>query len=268
MFYTWGFLWRLAVLVGGAFGLFSIPLGWSAAIILCVFARNHMSASSRPNNTNFPSSKSAARLRKASQETSFQWGNEVQRFTFVTRDGVKLHYSRSGSGDKLILLGNGVGCVAAFWLPLLKFFNGDDGKLAKDYTVVSWDYRGLFRSAQPLNAARISIRDSAEDAHEILQQLGGKWKRFDCVFGWSTGVQVALELACLYPEEVGKLVLLNGAHGHTLQVVCSALLRPFSVARDYWLGFHPVTAIQLTDVYHPLRPPRRVWDSLSSACRG
>jgi len=43
--------------------------------------------------------------------------------------------------------------------------------------------------------------------------------------GWSTGVQVGLELAALFPERVGKLVLVCGAHGQCFSSCFQPLFR-------------------------------------------
>jgi pimeloyl-ACP methyl ester carboxylesterase len=108
----------------------------------------------------------------------------------LLRDGVKIHYSKAGTGKRMILLGNGLGCISVYWLPIQRYF-AEHG-LDKEYTSVTWDYRGLFRSTAPSSPARISIRDSAEDAKELLDHLGVE--KADVYIGWSTGVQVISEL--------------------------------------------------------------------------
>jgi hypothetical protein len=140
----------------------------------------------------------------------------LQSHYFQTkREKVRIHYTTIGSGPLLILCGNGLGCSVVYSYPLLKIF--DKAGWLKLVTVVCWDYRGLFKSVggtEKLGTASYSIRDSALDAVDLLDELGAE----SCYayFGWSTGVQVGLELASLFPEKVGKLVLLNGGHGQLL----------------------------------------------------
>ncbi len=79
-------------------------------------------------------------------------------------------------------------------------------------------------------AGRQSVRDNAEDVLDILHHF--KHAREDntpdkiaCFLGWSTGVQVGLELVCLYPDVVERLVFLNGTHGQTLQSAFQPVFR-------------------------------------------
>ena len=91
-------------------------------------------------------------------------------------------------------------------------------------TIVAWDYRGLFNSrggCEGVEEAFFGIRDNAEDAKEIMEHLG--WEKCEAYLGYSTGVQVGLELVTMYPDLVERLVLLNGAHGQLLH----SLLQPF-----------------------------------------
>jgi hypothetical protein len=149
--------------------------------------------------------------------------------TFTTRDGVKIHYTRSGFGKHTLVLANGIGCGSQFWFPILKWFI-KHGKGA-DITSITWDYRGLFRSGTPKNTAFLTMRDHASDCVELLDELGVE--QVHTFIGWSTGVQVGLELATLYPDRVKKLVFLNGAHGNTLHSVFQPVLRvPYTA--EFW----------------------------------
>ena len=83
--------------------------------------------------------------------------------------------------------------------------------------LVTWDYRGLFDSTkgtESLNTPYLSMRDNANDALVLMDKLG--WISCDSFIGYSTGVQVGLELAAMRPERVGSLILLNGTHGQLL----------------------------------------------------
>jgi len=145
--------------------------------------------------------KTLEELREASTEFD---GEELQKFTVTTRDGVKLACWKLGHGPKIILCGNGLGCSAVMAAPTMKSLEGLE--INEAATIITWDYRGLFSSApgtDNLRSPQFSIRDSTDDAIEILDHLGE-----DSCFafiGYSTGVQVGLELASRYPEKVGRV---------------------------------------------------------------
>ena len=139
-------------------------------------------------------------------------------------NNVRIHFQTLGDGPLIILCGNGLGCGLQFSVPILNAI--EDVGLLSIVTLVTWDYRGLFKSTEgtennKLETAFFSVRDSAMDAAELLNHL--KCEQCFAYFGWSTGVQVGLELAGLFPNRINKLVLLNGAHGHILH----SLLQPF-----------------------------------------
>ena len=116
------------------------------------------------------------------------------------------------------------------------------------YTYVTWDYRGFFGSSlsaergaaaarrkRPVsppspwssNPRRIlSISDHARDGMEVLRACG--FAKADVVVGHSMGTAVGMEMALLFPERVGSLILLNGFHGHVYQTAFQPLYRvPF-----------------------------------------
>ena len=134
---------------------------------------------------------------------------------FKSRDGLKLQYYSEGRGEKQILICNGVNCSYLLWKPLLDSLSESFGQDWREkLTVVTWDYRGLYKSEAPSATANFSVRALCEDAYDLLQHL--KLEKWDAVCGWSTGVQCALEYAGLYPDTVDRLFLVNGSHGHTL----------------------------------------------------
>ena len=134
---------------------------------------------------------------------------------FTSRDGLRLQYYSEGRGDKQILICNGVNCSYLLWKPLLDSLSESFGADWREkLTVVTWDYRGLYKSEGASATASYSVRALCEDAYDLLQHL--KLEKWDAVCGWSTGVQCALEYGGLYPETVDRLFLVNGSHGHTL----------------------------------------------------
>jgi len=141
---------------------------------------------------------------------------------FDSRDGLKLKYFTLGHGSKHILICNGVNCSWFLWVPIFKSMQESLGKDWQDeFTVVTWEYRGLYGSELPKTTASVSVRSLAEDGYDLMQHL--KLAKWHAVFGWSTGVQVSLEFAGLYPSCVERVFLINGSHGHCLRFAFSTL---------------------------------------------
>jgi pimeloyl-ACP methyl ester carboxylesterase len=116
-------------------------------------------------------------------------------------DGTDLAVQQVGSAGALIALANGLGGSMVAWNPLLTHF-------ASKYRLVSWDYRGLYRSGAPADPAAVRIEDHARDLRLVTGRRGPA-----IVIGWSMGVQVAVQFALNYPEAVRGLVLVCGAPG-------------------------------------------------------
>lgn len=150
---------------------------------------------------------------------------DVQPRTLQTDDGVELYYEVldvAGPEAPALLLANGLGGKLYAWEPLLERF-------AETYRIVTWDYRGLFRSTRPARMKDLSIRDHAADAFRLLDAEG--IDRAAAIVGWSMGVQVGLEAALERPERIGRLVLLNGTFGHAFQSALQPWVRVSGVPR-------------------------------------
>jgi pimeloyl-ACP methyl ester carboxylesterase len=124
-----------------------------------------------------------------------------------TTGGIELAYhligKRPEEGALPIVLANGLGGSWKAWGHQLRQF--------KDRCrFVSWDYRGLYASPRPPTLERLDPRAQAQDALAILDA-----ERIEnaVVFGWSMGVQVALEIVRLGGRRVRGLVLINGVAG-------------------------------------------------------
>jgi pimeloyl-ACP methyl ester carboxylesterase len=130
---------------------------------------------------------------------------------------VNLYYTVRGSGPMLLILQGGAG-------------NADGSEalaneLAGDFSVVTYDRRGLSRST-PIRAERYEIATHADDAARLIASLSGE-PAF--VFGSSLGALIGVELAARHPglvrlliaHEPGLHALLEGAErddalrGHT-----------------------------------------------------
>lgn len=121
----------------------------------------------------------------------------------VSFDGTELAWhDLEGDGPPVVLC-NGLGGSWMSWTHQIRYFQDR-------YRFVSWDYRGLYRSAAPSNPEAVSIEDHCADALAVMDDAG--IERATMV-GWSMGVQVALEMFRRHPERVSHLVLVNGVAG-------------------------------------------------------
>lgn len=121
-------------------------------------------------------------------------------------DGTELAVDALGDAGPLLVLANGLGGSFPAWRPVLP-------ALTAGRRIVSWDYRGLYRSGAPAARGAVTIEDHARDLAAVLAWAGGGPA---VVVGWSMGVQVAVEFALASPAEVAGLVLVAGAPGDPL----------------------------------------------------
>lgn len=120
---------------------------------------------------------------------------------------VNLHYTVRGSGPILLILQGGAGDA-----------DGSEAlanELARDFTVVTYDRRGLSRST-PIRAEKYEIATHADDAAQLIGALSVE-PAF--VFGSSLGALIGVELVARHPgvvrlliaHEPGLYALLEGA---------------------------------------------------------
>lgn len=112
----------------------------------------------------------------------------------ISRQGATLSYSRVGRGPAVLLI-QGVGVIGEGWRPQI------DG-LAADFSVVSFDNRGIGRSEW---RGPVSIEVMAEDALAILDAEGIETSH---VVGHSMGGIIAQQLALESPDRIASLALL------------------------------------------------------------
>ncbi|MEW1690622.1 alpha/beta fold hydrolase [Streptomyces sp. NPDC091265] len=111
-------------------------------------------------------------------------------------NGATLHYEVRGHGPLLLLIPGGTGGAASF----------DDvaDVLAAEYTVATYDPRGMSRSVLDDPEAEQSVAEHADDAFRLLELLSpGEPAR---VFGASSGAIAALHLLTTHPERVRRVV--------------------------------------------------------------
>lgn len=108
---------------------------------------------------------------------------------------IELYYERAGEGRPLLYI-NGTGADLRVKPNVL------DGPLVNGFDVLTYDQRGLGRSAKPDVA--YSTADYADDAAALMDWVGWKSAR---LIGVSFGGMVAQELALRHPGKVERLVL-------------------------------------------------------------
>lgn len=125
-----------------------------------------------------------------------------QRF-LTTRDGVRLAvYSAGPPGAPVLLLANGIAGSVGAWSHLIARFSDR-------FRILSWDYRGLYRSFAP-SKPDYAIERHCDDLDAVLADEGVDRA---IVVGWFMGVQVALEAYRRHPDLFQGMVLVNGTPG-------------------------------------------------------
>lgn len=119
----------------------------------------------------------------------------------VSVGGVELLTAKTGSGPRLLVL---PGSVA----DLRKANSAQNTRLTETFEVLTFDPRGLGRSAKP--DVPYSMADYAADAVGVMQAYG--WDQAHVV-GISFGGMVGQELAIRFPELIDRLVLVSCASG-------------------------------------------------------
>lgn len=111
-------------------------------------------------------------------------------------NGATLHYEVRSHGPLLLLIPGGAGGAASF--------DGIAGDLAAEYTVATYDPRGMSRSTLDDPGAEQRVAEHADDAFRLLELLSpGEPAR---VFGASSGAIAALHLLTAHPERVERVV--------------------------------------------------------------
>ena len=127
---------------------------------------------------------------------SFKIDNVTFSHHTATVNGIQLHYVIGGKGDPVVLLHG--------WPETWYAWHKVMPALAKNYTVIAPDLRGLGDSSKPLTG--YDGKTLAEDIHQLVTQLG-----FKTLFlvGHDIGTQVAYSYAAAHPTEVKKLVVME-----------------------------------------------------------
>jgi pimeloyl-ACP methyl ester carboxylesterase len=127
---------------------------------------------------------------------SFQIDNVTFSHHMATINGIQLHYVMGGKGDPVVLLHG--------WPETWYSWHRVMPTLAKNYTVIVPDLRGLGDSSKPPTG--YDGKTVAEDIHQLIGKLG-----FKTIFlvGHDIGTQVAYSYAAAHPTEVKKLAVME-----------------------------------------------------------
>jgi pimeloyl-ACP methyl ester carboxylesterase len=127
---------------------------------------------------------------------SFQIDNMTFSHHTTSGNCIKLHYVIGGHGDPVVLLHG--------WPETWYEFRLVMPALAKSYTVIVPDLRGLGDSSKPPTG--YDGKTVAEDIHQLVGKLG-----FKTIFlvGHDIGTQVAYSYAAPHPTEVKRLAVMD-----------------------------------------------------------
>jgi pimeloyl-ACP methyl ester carboxylesterase len=149
-------------------------------------------------------------------------GQSIVRFHRITSaDGTLIEAWHNdawhrGADGPVVLLCNGLGTNAYAWPDLLR--------QDCDIRVISWNHRGVGRSARPDDPERCGVDAMVEDAVAVMDAAGIESA---IVAGWSIGVNTAFELAVRHPERVRGIFAVAGVPGGTFE----SMLAPVYVPR-------------------------------------
>lgn len=111
-------------------------------------------------------------------------------------EGVELHYRTAGQGPAIVLL-HGYTETGLMWEPLIP-------ALAERFTVIAPDLPGIGDSSIPADG--LDMMNAAVRIHALVRSLGIRSAE---VVGHDIGLMVAYAYAAKFPQEVGKLVLMD-----------------------------------------------------------
>lgn len=114
--------------------------------------------------------------------------------TTVDIPGARLYCETKGKGPLLFLIGSPMDSTGFVTLA---------DAMASDYTVVTYDPRGIGNSTRDDENEDITPEMQADDVHRLIETLGGGPVEF---FGSSGGAVVGLALIQRYPNDIRTLV--------------------------------------------------------------
>lgn len=124
---------------------------------------------------------------------------------FEAEDGTPIWWGTVGRGPTLVLC-DGFACDGFIWPYVIDHFH-------EDFRIVRWHYRGHGQSGVPRDDQAVDIDQLCRDLHGLLRAIDAD----DVVLaGHSMGVQVTLQYASMYPDDVRALVAICGTYKRPL----------------------------------------------------
>jgi pimeloyl-ACP methyl ester carboxylesterase len=153
------------------------------------------------------------------KDISFDINNVTFSHHMASINDIRLHYVIGGQGDPIVLL-HGWPQTWYEWRHVMP-------ALAKNYTVIVPDLRGLGDSSKPVSG--YDGKTTAEDIYQLVTQLG-----FENIFlvGHDFGAQVAYSYAAAHPNNVKRLVILD--------VPIPGIGAGKNITELWWAKFHMV----------------------------
>ena len=124
------------------------------SVFTLVLNQNHTAIAQQPNGT--------AIAQQQPNGTYFQIDNMTFSHNTASVNGIQLHYVMGGQGDPVVLLHG--------WPETWYAWHKVMPALAKNYTVIAPDLRGLGDSSKPTTG--YDGKTLAEDIHQLVTQLG------------------------------------------------------------------------------------------------
>ncbi len=153
---------------------------------------------------------------------SFNIDNVTFSHHTATINGIQLHYVIGGKGDPVVLLHG--------WPETWYEWHKVMPALAKNYTVIAPDLRGLGDSSKPPTG--YDGKTIAEDIHQLVTQLG-----FKTIYlvGHDIGTQVAYSYAAAHPTDVDKLAV--------MELPIPGFTPPKLEGKIWWFIFHQTPGV-------------------------
>jgi pimeloyl-ACP methyl ester carboxylesterase len=141
----------------------------------------------------------------------------------VDRDGVKLHYEETGTGDAIVWLHE----FAADW----RTWEPQVRRFSRDYRCIAYNARGYPPSGVPEDDDAYGYEQQRDDLIGLMDALGIERAH---LVGLSMGAYTALHAAMAYPDRVRSVVFSSGGSG-AYRPDRERFLRDMSAAADRML---------------------------------
>jgi pimeloyl-ACP methyl ester carboxylesterase len=173
--------------------IFLLILIAASTVLIPFLNQNQIGIAQQQNNQ---TSSSLTNEQQQPTGISFQIDNTTFSHHMAVVNGVQIHYVIGGHGYPVVLL-HGWPETWYEWRHVMP-------ALARNYTVIAPDLRGLGDSSKPLTG--YDGKTVAEDIHQLVAKLG-----FKTIFlvGHDLGTQIAYSYAAAHPTEVKRLVAME-----------------------------------------------------------